>query len=87
MRYPVRETFALNALEGCRRTFPVLHLAGVPFEIPFGQIAMQMRLADRMVRAVNSALHEAETRFRSVDVQKMAKPHVLVRTVVDGAMA
>jgi hypothetical protein len=48
-RYAIRETFALDTLKRNCRTFPVRHLAGVPFEIPFREIARQMsftKLAD-----------------------------------------
>jgi hypothetical protein len=31
----VRQTLTFRAFERERRTFPILHLAGVPFEIPF----------------------------------------------------
>ena len=59
---PVRETLALDTLSNERRTFPVCHLAGVPLEIPFCEIARQMGFADRMMRTKHRALHEAERR-------------------------
>jgi hypothetical protein len=34
----IRETLTFRAFERERRTFPVFHLAGVPFEIPFAQV-------------------------------------------------
>ena len=66
---PVRETLALNAFERERSTFPILDLAGVPFEIPFDQIAVQMGFADRMVQAQpdmkgQSKIHVGELRLR-----------------------
>jgi hypothetical protein len=42
---PVRETLALDALGNQRRTFPVFHLAGIPLEVPFHKVAVQMGLA------------------------------------------
>jgi hypothetical protein len=53
---PVRETLALNTLKSNCRTFPIRHLAGVPFEIPFREVARQMGFADRMMRGENGAL-------------------------------
>ena len=70
---PVRETLALDTFEGFRRTFPVCHLAGVPFEIPFREVARQMGFADRMMRAENRAFHEAETALCRVGVHKATK--------------
>jgi len=64
---PVRETFALDTLKANCRTFPVCHLASIPLEIPFREIARQMGFADRMVRAENRALHKAETQNRLSD--------------------
>jgi hypothetical protein len=68
---PVRETLSFDALGNERRTFPVLDLAGVPFEIPFRQIARQMGFADRMMRAEYGAFHQAETAFRRVDSRQI----------------
>ncbi len=42
----VREALALNAFQSNGRTFPVYRLVGVPLEIPFGEIARQVRLAN-----------------------------------------
>jgi hypothetical protein len=46
---PVRETLAFDALGNERRTCSILDLAGVPREIPFREIARQMRFADGVV--------------------------------------
>jgi hypothetical protein len=54
---PVRETLALNALEGERSTFAIAVLARVELEVPFREVAMQVRFADRMVRAKYRAAH------------------------------
>jgi hypothetical protein len=67
---PVRETLALDSPEGSCRTFPVCHLAGVPFEIPFRQIPRQMGFANGMMRAENRSFHEAETALGGVDVNE-----------------
>src|SRR5438105_4119943 len=64
-----------------------LHFPGVPLEVPFGEVARQVRLADRMVRAEDGALHEAETALGSVDVRETCHAHVFVRAMVDGRMA
>src|ERR1700730_5846606 len=63
---PVRETLALNALERERGTFPVLDLAGVPFEISLYSIAVQVSFADRMVRPENGTLHQGKAALGSV---------------------
>jgi hypothetical protein len=87
VRYPVRQPLALDPPEGRSRAFPVLHLASVPFEIPFGQIAVQMGLANRVVCSEQGPLHEAETAFRGVDMQEAAHAHVFVGRMVHGAVA
>ena len=83
---PVRETFALDTLKSNCRTFPVADIAGVPFEIPFREIARQMGFADRMMRAEYGAFHKAETTFRSVGMRKATKLHEFICRVVHGAM-
>ena len=42
VRYPVREALAFSALKRKRRTLLIGDLAGVPLEIPFREITMQM---------------------------------------------
>jgi hypothetical protein len=83
---PVRETLALDALKSNCRTFPVRHLAGVPLEIPFREIARQMGFADRMVRAKHGAFHQAETAFGRVDMNEPAKADIFIDTVVHRAV-
>jgi hypothetical protein len=58
---PVRETLAFNTFGNERRTFPVFHFSGVPFEIPFREVARQMGFANRMMSTEHRTLHEAET--------------------------
>jgi hypothetical protein len=41
----IRETLALDTLEGNCRTFPVANLADIPLAVPFYKIAMQMGFA------------------------------------------
>src|SRR5205823_10886209 len=84
-RLTVRETLTLRALERARRTFPVFHLAGVPFEIPFRKVARKMGFADRVVRTIDRTLHEAKAALCGVRIGVAA--HVLVGTVVDLLMA
>src|SRR6202022_4523640 len=79
---PVRETLALDTFEGSCRTFPICHLAGVPLEIPFREIARQMGFADRMVRTKNRTLHKAETALGGVDMNKTAKPNIFVGAMI-----
>jgi hypothetical protein len=81
-RLTIRETLALCAFEGHRRTFPVCHFAGVPFEIPFREVAREMSFADRMVRAEHRALHDTETTLGSVDMHKTAKTDIFVSAVI-----
>jgi hypothetical protein len=83
---PVRETFALNAFKSNCRTFPICHLAGVPFEIPFREIARQMGFADRMMRAEHGALHKAETTLRGINVNEAAEPDIFIGAVVHRAV-
>jgi hypothetical protein len=45
-----------------------------------------MGFADRMMRAIDGPLHEAETVLCRVDVQEAAKSHIFVGAVVDGAV-
>ena len=78
VRWPVRETLALDTLEGSCRTFPVCHLAGVPLEIPFREIARQMGFANRMMRAKHRAFHKAEAAFGSVDVNEAAEAYIFI---------
>ena len=80
VRPTVRETLALNTLERNCRTFPIAHLAGVPFEIPFREIARQMGFADVVMRTEHGAFHEAETALRSVRVRVLALPYLLLAT-------
>ena len=83
---PVRETLALNTLKSNCRTFPVRHLASVPFEIPFREVARQMGFADRMMRAKIRAFHKAETTLGRVDMNEAAEAHVFVGAVVHRAV-
>jgi hypothetical protein len=46
-----------------------------------------MGFADRMMRAENRTLHEAETTLGCIDVNKTAKAHIFVGRMVNGAMA
>jgi hypothetical protein len=46
-----------------------------------------MGFADRMVRAENSALHEAETAFGRVDMYETAKTYIFIGAVIYRAMA
>ena len=51
---------------------PSFSLAGVPFKVPFDQIARQMGFADRMVVPKYRALHKAVAAFGRVGMSKAA---------------
>src|ERR1700730_11276404 len=76
VRSMIRETPALSTFEGERSTFAIGNIAGVPFEIPFREVARYMGFADRMMCAKNCALHKAETAFCGVDVNETAEADI-----------
>ena len=58
-RYAVRETLALDTLEGPCRTFPILDAkarAVIIAEVKFREIAVQMLFADMMIGSNHTAL-------------------------------
>jgi hypothetical protein len=55
-RLSILQPLTFRAFERKCRAFPVIDLAGVPFEVPFRKVARQMRFANRIVGAINSAL-------------------------------
>jgi hypothetical protein len=61
VRLTIRETLTFRAFERERRTFPVIHFAGVKLEIPFDKVAVQMGFAYGMVGTKYCTLHQAET--------------------------
>jgi hypothetical protein len=86
VNWPVRETLALDTLEGSCRTFPICHFAGVPLEIPFREVARQMGFADRMMPAEYGAFHKAETALGSIGMHEATKLRKLICRVVHGAV-
>jgi hypothetical protein len=84
---PVREALAFDAFGDKRRTFPIENLACVELEIPFRETAGQMGFANRMMRPEHGSLHQAESAFRSVDVNEAAKPGVFIGRMIDRPVA
>src|ERR1700730_7216782 len=85
VRSMIRETPALSTFEGERSTFG--NIARIELETPFRKVARQMGFTDRMMRAENRALHEAETAFGGVHMNETAKANIFIGAVIYRAMA
>jgi hypothetical protein len=64
----VHQTLARCTLNRCYRAVTVVQVAGVPTEIKFSNVAVQMLLADRVKDSGNAALQNGKRRFRRVGV-------------------
>ena len=71
---------ALRVIEAERG--PVIALEG-----GFGEIAMQVSLADVMELPVNGPLEQSEERLDRVGMMEAAGPNILVSRMVDGAVS
>src|SRR6185437_9525294 len=84
VRQTIRETLALDAKKGLRRTFPIVYAelgAVVVAEIEFRQKALQMLLRNVVIRPVDPALEDREIALDCVRMHVAA--NVLANAVID----
>lgn len=89
-RYAVRETLALNAFKGLRRTFPIVDAKArtiVVTEVELGAVAIKMLLADMVIGSDDATLKDREIILSRVDVDEASQTNVFVSGVVHGSMA
>src|ERR1700722_14058155 len=78
----VHQSLATCCLDGGDGTLAIVHLASVPNEVELPQVAVQVFLADVMIRPDDAALHQCKTAFHSIRVDGAAS--VFLDAVFDG---
>jgi hypothetical protein len=89
VRLSVKKPLAFDAAQqsgGALRVVIAERFAVIEFEVGFGEVAMQVSLADVVELPVNRPFEEHEEPLDGVGMVETASPHILIRRMVDGAM-
>lgn len=87
---PISEAFAFGAFDGSRCAFGIIDAKGdavVPLEGDFVDVALQVMLADRVMRAVHLAFDDRMEAFCRIDMNEAAKSHIFISRVIDARMS
>ena len=84
VRPSIGEALADDTGDRGGEAFKVTKLAGVVAVVELTKVAMQVRLADGVIRAGDAALEKRKEVLGGVDEDETGKAGILVRRVVDG---